>query len=135
MSRSQFQSRLCILRHAWLNLWDERIITGRINQITFFYFHFIIVIIKAFIHSCMNTSTHQHQQQLLSSFSFHFHHPFTIIIHTTISTTINIINSNINIIHTAISTTIINPTLSIPFHFSFIITIHNYININHHHVI
>lgn len=40
MSRSQFQSRLCILRHAWLNLWDERIITGRINQITFFFFLF-----------------------------------------------------------------------------------------------
>ena len=33
MSRSQFQSKRFILRHAWLNLWDERMTTGRINQI------------------------------------------------------------------------------------------------------
>ena len=33
MSRSQFQSRRFILRHAWLNLWDERMTTGRINQV------------------------------------------------------------------------------------------------------
>ena len=33
MSRSQFQSKRFILTHAWLNLWDERMTTGRINQI------------------------------------------------------------------------------------------------------
>ena len=34
MSHSQFHStRSLILRHAWLNLWDERMTTGRINQI------------------------------------------------------------------------------------------------------
>ena len=33
MSRSQFQSKVFILRHAWLNLWDERMTTGRINQV------------------------------------------------------------------------------------------------------
>lgn len=33
MSRSQFQSKRFILRHAWLNLWDERMTTGRINQV------------------------------------------------------------------------------------------------------
>ena len=36
MSRSQFQSRIFILRHAWLNLWDERMTTGRINQVAIF---------------------------------------------------------------------------------------------------
>ena len=35
MSRSQFHSiKLFILTHAWLNLWDERMTTGRINQVT-----------------------------------------------------------------------------------------------------
>ena len=34
MSHSQFHSiELFILRHAWLNLWDERMTTGRINQV------------------------------------------------------------------------------------------------------
>ena len=34
MSHSQFHSiEAFILRHAWLNLWDERMTTGRINQI------------------------------------------------------------------------------------------------------
>ena len=34
MSHSQFHStKSFILRHAWLNLWDERMTTGRINQI------------------------------------------------------------------------------------------------------
>ena len=33
MSHLQFQSKRFILRHAWLNLWDERITTGRINQV------------------------------------------------------------------------------------------------------
>ena len=35
MSHSQFHSiDLFILRHAWLNLWDKHMTTGRINQIT-----------------------------------------------------------------------------------------------------
>ena len=28
------QYKLFILRHAWLNLWDKRMTTGRINQVT-----------------------------------------------------------------------------------------------------
>ena len=28
--------RLLILRHAWLNLWDKHMTTGRINQVTIF---------------------------------------------------------------------------------------------------
>ena len=36
MSRSQFQSKRFILRHAWLNLWNERMTTGRINQVATF---------------------------------------------------------------------------------------------------
>ena len=35
MSHSQFHSMLLlILRHAWLNLWDKHMTTGRINQVT-----------------------------------------------------------------------------------------------------
>ena len=35
MSHSQFHSiKLFTLRHAWLNLWDKHMTTGRINQIT-----------------------------------------------------------------------------------------------------
>ena len=35
MSHSQFHStNLFILRHAWLNLWDKHMTTGRINQVT-----------------------------------------------------------------------------------------------------
>ena len=35
MSHSQFHSiDLFILRHAWLNLWDKHMTTGRINQVT-----------------------------------------------------------------------------------------------------
>ena len=34
MSHSQFHStKLFILRHAWLNLWDKHMTTGRINQV------------------------------------------------------------------------------------------------------
>ena len=33
MSHSQFQTSIFTLTHAWLNLWDERMTTGRINQI------------------------------------------------------------------------------------------------------
>ena len=37
MSHSQFHSTsLLILRHAWLNLWDKRMTTGRINQVNIF---------------------------------------------------------------------------------------------------
>ena len=35
MSHSQFPStNVVILRHAWLNLWDKHMTTGRINQVT-----------------------------------------------------------------------------------------------------
>ena len=35
MSHSQFRSiKQFILRHAWLNLWDKHMTTGRINQVT-----------------------------------------------------------------------------------------------------
>ena len=35
MSCTQFHSiKLFILRHAWLNLWDKHMTTGRINQVT-----------------------------------------------------------------------------------------------------
>ena len=34
MSHSQFHCILFILRHAWLNLWDKHMTTGRINQVT-----------------------------------------------------------------------------------------------------
>ena len=37
MSHSQFHSiKSFILRHAWLNLWDKHMTTGRINQVTIF---------------------------------------------------------------------------------------------------
>ena len=40
MSHSQFHStNLFILRHAWLNLWDKHMTTGRINQVTTFQKH------------------------------------------------------------------------------------------------
>ena len=36
MSHSQFHSlNLFILTHAWLNLWDKHMTTGRINQVAF----------------------------------------------------------------------------------------------------
>src|SRR6202035_4029410 len=36
MSHSQFHHiDLFILRHAWLNLWDKHMTTGRINQVTY----------------------------------------------------------------------------------------------------
>ena len=34
MSHSQFHCLLLKLRHAWLNLWDKHMTTGRINQVT-----------------------------------------------------------------------------------------------------
>jgi hypothetical protein len=43
MSHSQFHStNLFILRHAWLNLWDKHMTTGRINQVTTFQIHQIL---------------------------------------------------------------------------------------------
>ena len=36
MSHSQFRRIILILTHAWLNLWDKHMTTGRINQITTF---------------------------------------------------------------------------------------------------
>ena len=33
MSHSQFHRTRAVLRHAWLNLWDKHMTTGRINQI------------------------------------------------------------------------------------------------------
>ena len=36
MSCTQFHGiKMFILRHAWLNLWDKHMTTGRINQVTF----------------------------------------------------------------------------------------------------
>ena len=35
MSHSQFRSKKLILRHAWLNLWDKHMTTGRINQVEY----------------------------------------------------------------------------------------------------
>ena len=44
MSHSQFHStNLFILRHAWLNLWDKHMTTGRINQVTISWTHDIAV--------------------------------------------------------------------------------------------
>ena len=38
MSHLQFHCiKVFILRHAWLNLWDKHMTTGRINQVTFFF--------------------------------------------------------------------------------------------------
>ena len=37
MSHSQFHSTSVILRHAWLNLWDKHMTTGRINQFNFLF--------------------------------------------------------------------------------------------------
>jgi len=36
MSCTQFHgTKMFVLRHAWLNLWDKHMTTGRINQVTF----------------------------------------------------------------------------------------------------
>ena len=45
MSHSQFHCiNLFILRHAWLNLWDKHMTTGRINQVTTL--HFLLLDLK-----------------------------------------------------------------------------------------
>ena len=36
MSHSQFHRTRAVLRHAWLNLWDKHMTTGRINQISIY---------------------------------------------------------------------------------------------------
>ena len=51
MSHSQFHSTdLFILRHAWLNLWDKHMTTGRINQVS--YSDTSVAKRKAFISEC-----------------------------------------------------------------------------------
>ena len=63
MSHSQFHSiNLFILRHAWLNLWDKHMTTGRINQVTTFRSTFV-----AIIYLCV-TSTHFRDEEFVISF-------------------------------------------------------------------
>ena len=62
MSHSQFHStNLFILRHAWLNLWDKHMTTGRINQVTTFQSAFAAII---YLHV---TSTHFHDVEFIIS--------------------------------------------------------------------
>jgi hypothetical protein len=62
MSHSQFHStNLFILRHAWLNLWDKHMTTGRINQVTTFRSAFAVII---YLHV---TSTHFHDEEFVIS--------------------------------------------------------------------
>ena len=61
MSHSQFHSLdLFKLTHAWLNLWDKRMTTGRINQVT---------IVKSFVTSSVffYKKTKKKQQTLIVS--------------------------------------------------------------------
>ena len=68
MSHSQFHStNLFILRHAWLNLWDKHMTTGRINQVTTFQ---------------KNTNT-SGRNATFSVDGVHFRHLFHFIISTT----------------------------------------------------
>ena len=48
MSHSQFHSITLILRHAWLNLWDKHMTTGRINQVSDFVQKgwFVLLVVK-----------------------------------------------------------------------------------------
>ena len=51
MSHSQFHStKLFILRHAWLNLWDKHMTTGRINQVTTNHFALILMAHRCHFH-------------------------------------------------------------------------------------
>ena len=56
MSHSQFHStNLFILRHAWLNLWDKHMTTGRINQVTTIRMHRMqhqVLAQNAFLNGC-----------------------------------------------------------------------------------
>ena len=55
MSHSQFHStNLFILRHAWLNLWDKHMTTGRINQVTTFRSAFTAVIYSRATHRSLS---------------------------------------------------------------------------------
>ena len=73
MSRSQFHSiKLFILRHAWLNLWDKHMTTGRINQVTLLsthghenHPHKNLRLSSGFSRSaCAHTTEHAHQPEL-----------------------------------------------------------------------
>ena len=57
MSHSQIQRKLFILRRAWLNLWDKRMTTGRINQIA------IVLESKIYI----DLQQHTHEERSLTS--------------------------------------------------------------------
>ena len=47
MSHSQFHRiELFILRHAWLNLWDKHMTTGRINQVSSLFTHLVCIMIQ-----------------------------------------------------------------------------------------
>ena len=60
MSRSQFQSKRFILRHAWLNLWDERMTTGRINQVAIIFETLAFQVLwKPWQSSFLKTKAHQ----------------------------------------------------------------------------
>jgi hypothetical protein len=65
MSRSQIHRiKLFILRHAWLNLWDKHMTTGRINQVTLLS---VVMVSKANHQTYVNDSplfisTHTHRQ-------------------------------------------------------------------------
>ena len=60
MSHSQFhRTNLFILRHAWLNLWDKHMTTGRINQVTTFRSAFAAVVYsRATIRSLSRLGVH-----------------------------------------------------------------------------
>ena len=45
MSRLQFRCTILILRHAWLNLWDKHMTTGRINQVAAVWYKIRIVLV------------------------------------------------------------------------------------------
>ena len=67
MSHSQFHSiELFILRHAWLNLWDKHMTTGRINQVAYR---------KRWGFICMNTLIKRCPLPVLFRFSELLHTP------------------------------------------------------------
>ena len=55
------QYKAFILRHAWLNLWDERMTTGRINQ---------VAILKGFLLSGFNTQKKKYMSFNKSNFTY-----------------------------------------------------------------
>ena len=59
MSCTQFRCiRVLILRHAWLNLWDKHMTTGRINQVT---------LLSAFLFLCKTKRAHTRSGKLPSA--------------------------------------------------------------------